>query len=218
MPKGLVCRAMDASFDSTPQVYPRLNVRDPFKRLGVSSDASTEEIREAKNYLTEQYYNHERSREAIEAAYEKIIMESYRARKASKINLKSSLKAKVDESPPWVRGLLSLVEVPKKEVIGQRAALFFLLGVWSVFNPAEGGPAFQVAVSLAACVYFINDRLKSLGRAFVLGVGALAVGWLFGSVLIPVVPTVLIPRSWSLELTTALISYVFLWFSCTFMK
>lgn len=27
----------------------------------------------------------------------------------------------------------------------------------------------QVAVSLAACVYFLNDRLKSIGRAFILG-------------------------------------------------
>ncbi|KAG0559935.1 hypothetical protein KC19_10G139800 [Ceratodon purpureus] len=220
MPKGLVCRAMDASFggSESAQVFPRLNVRDPFKRLGVSSDASTEEIREAKNYLSEQYHNHERSRESIEAAYEKIMMESYRSRKASKINLKSNLKKKVEESPPWVRAILNMVEVPNKTIIGQRAALFLLLGVWSVFNPAEGGPAFQVAVSLAACVYFINDRLKSLGRAFVLGLSSLVVGWVFGSVLIPVLPPQLLPRAWGLELPTALISYVFLWFSCTFMK
>ncbi|KAG0611721.1 hypothetical protein M758_7G160800 [Ceratodon purpureus] len=218
MPKGLVCRAADASFGEPQAVFPRVNVRDPYKRLGVSPDASEEEIREAKNYLSEQYHNHERSRESIEAAYEKIIMQSFRVRKASKINLKSNLKKKVEESPPWVRAYLSMVEVPNKTIIGQRAALFFLLGVWSVFNPAEGGPAFQVAVSLAACVYFINDRLKSLGRAFVLGLGALVVGWVFGSVLIPVIPPQLIPRTWSLELTTALISYVFLWFSCTFLK
>jgi hypothetical protein len=220
MPRGLVCRAADASFGGAESqaVFPRVNVRDPYKRLGVSPDASDEEIREAKNYLSEQYHGHERSRESIEAAYEKIIMQSFRVRKASKINLKSNLKKKVDESPPWVRALLSMVEVPNKTIIGQRAALFFLLGVWSVFNPAEGGPAFQVAVSLAACVYFINDRLKSLGRAFVLGLGALVVGWVFGSVLIPVIPPQIIPRTWSLELATALISYVFLWFSCTFLK
>ena len=221
MPKGLVCRAADAASFGAPEavsVFPRVNVRDPYKRLGVSRDASEEEIREAKNYLTEQYHSHERSRESIEAAYEKIIMQSFRVRRASKINLKSNLKKKVDESPPWVRGLLSMVEVPNKTIIGQRAALFFLLGVWSVFNPAEGGPAFQVAVSLAACVYFINDRLKSLGRAFVLGLGSLVVGWVFGSVLIPVIPPQVIPRTWSLELATALISYVFLWLSCTFLK
>lgn len=222
MPKRLVCRAADATFGGAenmkPPVFPRRNVRDPFKLLGLSSDASEEEIREAKNYLTEQYHGHEYSREAIEAAYEKIIMHSYRVRKASKINLKTNLKKKVEESPPWVRAILNMVEVPNKTIIGQRAALFFLLGVWSVFNPAEGGPAFQVAVSLAACVYFINLRLKSLGRAFMLGLSSLVVGWVFGSVLIPVIPSQLIPRAWSLELSTALVSYVFLWFSCTFLR
>lgn len=222
LPKGLVCRAADATFGGAenlkPPVFPRRNVRDPFKLLGVSPDASEEEIREAKNYLTEQYYGHEYSREAIEAAYEKIIMHSFRVRKASKINLKTNLKKKVEESPPWVQAILNMVEVPNKTITGQRAALFFLLGVWSVFNPAEGGPAFQVAVSLAACVYFINLRLQSLGRAFVLGLGSLVVGWVFGSILIPVIPPLLIPRTWSLELSTALVSYVFLWFSCTFLR
>jgi curved DNA-binding protein CbpA len=212
---------MDASLggsDPAQPVFPRLNVRDPFKRLGVSRDASEEEIREARNYLSSQYSSHEKSRESIEAAYDKIIMESFRDRRKSKINLKSNLKKKVEESPAWVRSMTNMVEVPSTTVVGQRAALFALLGVWSVFNPAEGGPAFQVAVSLAACVYFLNDRLKSIGRAFILGFGALVIGWVFGSFLVPVIPSQILPRSWTLELTTSLISYVFLWVACTFLK
>jgi len=221
MPRGLICFAMDASLggsDPAQPVFPRLNVRDPFKRLGVSRDASEEEIREARYYLSSQYSSHEKSRESIEAAYDKIIMESFRDRRKSKINLKSNLKKKVEESPAWVRSMTNMVEVPSTTVIGQRAALFALLGVWSVFNPAEGGPAFQVAVSLAACVYFLNDRLKSIGRAFILGFGALVIGWVFGSFLVPVIPSQILPRSWTLELTTSLISYVFLWVACTFLK
>lgn len=35
-------------------VFPRLNVRDPYKRLGVGRDASEEEIREARNFLSSQ--------------------------------------------------------------------------------------------------------------------------------------------------------------------
>jgi len=212
---------MDASIGGAgpvQPVFPRVNVRDPYKRLGVSRDSSEEEIREARNYLSEQYADHERSRESIEAAYDKIIMGSFRERKRSKINLKSNLKKKVAESPPWIRNLANMVEVPSSTVISQRAILFGLLGVWSVMNPAEGGPAFQVAVSLAACIYLLHDRLKSLGRAMVLGLGALATGWLLGSFLVPVLPSQIIPRTWSLELTTALISYIFLWVACTFLK
>ncbi|KAL2631217.1 hypothetical protein R1flu_015903 [Riccia fluitans] len=224
----LALRAMDASVGGEgvieeeeygpPQIFPRVNVRDPFKRLGVSRDASEEEIREARNYLSSQYGGHERSREAIEAAYDKIIMESFRDRRKSKINLKTSLKKKLAESPPWVRAFTNMVEVPTSQVILQRFALFFLLGVWSVMNPADGGPAFQVAVSLAACIYFLNDRLKSLGRAFMLGFGSLIVGWISGSFLLPVVSNYILPTSWSLELSTALFSYIFLWVACTFLK
>ncbi|KAG6556552.1 hypothetical protein Mapa_001491 [Marchantia paleacea] len=222
----LCVKAMDASVGGgdmseeygPPQEFPRINVRDPFKRLGVSRDASEEEIREARNYLTSQYGGHEKSRESIEAAYDKIIMDSFRDRRKTKINLKTSLKKKLAESPPWVRAFTNRVEVPASQVILQRFALFFLLGVWSVMNPADGGPAFQVAVSLAACIYFLNDRLKSLGRAFLIGFGALILGWISGSFLVPVVSSYILPTSWSLELSTALFSYVFLWVACTFLK
>lgn len=224
-PSCTAVRALDASFDGRAEelpgraaVFPRINVRDPYKLLGVSRDASEEEIQQAHNFLVDQYAGHERSKESVEAAYDKIIMESFRTRKKSKINLKSNLKKKVAESPPWVQKVVNMFEAPSSQVILQRAVLFGLLGVWSVMNSAEGGPAFQVAVSLAACVYLLNDRLKSIGRSLILGFGGLMVGWVFGSFLIPVLPPYLFPRTWSLELITALISYVFLWFSCTFMK
>lgn len=213
--------AMDASFGGGvghPPVFPRVSVWDPYKRLGVSRDASQEEIQEARNFLIEQYAGHERSVESIEAAFEKIIMKSFRERKRSKINLKTKLKKKVDESPPWVRSLINFVEVPPSEVIIRRACLYVLIGVWSVMNSSEGGPAFQVAVSLVACIYFLNEKVKSIGRACVLGFGALAVGWLFGSLVIPAIPSSLLPVTWTLELVTSLISYIFLFIACTFLK
>lgn len=213
--------AMDASFGGGvghPPVFPRVNVWDPYKRLGVSRYASEEEIQEARNFLIEQYAGHERSVESIEAAFEKIIMKSFRERKRSKINLKTKLKKKVDESPPWVRSLINFVEVPPSEVIIRRACLYVLFGVWSVMNSSEGGPAFQVAVSLVACIYFLNEKVKSIGRACVLGFGALAVGWLFGSLVIPAIPSSLLPVTWTLELVTSLISYIFLFIGCTFLK
>lgn len=35
-------------------VFPRLNVRDPYKRLGINREAGEEEIREARSYLASQ--------------------------------------------------------------------------------------------------------------------------------------------------------------------
>lgn len=92
----------------------------------------------------QQYAGHERSEESIEAAFEKILMASFIQRKKTKINLKSRLKKKVEESPPWVQNLLTFVELPPTDVILRRLFLFAFMGGWSIMNSAESGPAFQV--------------------------------------------------------------------------
>ncbi|KAF7838585.1 protein CHAPERONE-LIKE PROTEIN OF POR1, chloroplastic [Senna tora] len=145
-------------------------------------------------------------------------MASFRHRKKTKINLKSRLKKKVEESPPWVQNLLNYVELPPTDVILRRLFLFAFMGGWSIMNSAESGPAFQVAISLAACIYFLNEKTKSLGRAFIIGFGALVVGWVCGSVLVPNIPSMLLHPTWTLELLTSLVVYLFLFLSCTFLK
>ncbi|CAN6477525.1 unnamed protein product [Victoria cruziana] len=195
-----------------------MHVWDPYKRLGVTRDASSEEIRGARYFLLDQYAGHEPSEESIEAAYEKIIMASFRQRKKTKINLKTRLKKRVEESPPWFKRLLEFVELPPTDVILRRFALFAFMGGWSITNSAETGPAFQVAVSLAACIYFLNDKMKSIARASITGFLALAVGWICGSVVVPFIPTFLLRPTWTLELLTSLVAYVFLFLACTFLK
>ncbi|KAJ6881893.1 protein CHAPERONE-LIKE PROTEIN OF POR1 [Populus alba x Populus x berolinensis] len=210
--------AVDAPYEGNIPKFPRTNVWDPYKRLGISPYASEEEIWSSRNFLLQQYAGHETSEESIEAAFEKLLMTSFIERKKTKINLKTRLKKKVEESPPWVKNLLDFVELPPVEVIFRRLFLFAFMGGWSIMNSAEGGPAFQVAVSLAACIYFLNEKTKSLGRAFIIGLGALAAGWVCGSVCVPMIPTVIIPPTWTLELMTSLVSYLFLFLGCTFLK
>ncbi|OAY86109.1 Protein CHAPERONE-LIKE PROTEIN OF POR1, chloroplastic [Ananas comosus] len=205
------------NYENAPK-FSRMNVWDPYKRLGVTRDASEEEIRGARNFLLEQYAGHEASMESIEAAYEKILMKSFRERKKSKINLKSRLKKKVEESPSWVQTLLSYFEIPPADVALRRLFLFAFMGGWSIINSAETGPAFQVALSLLSCIYFLNDKMKNVVRASLTGFGALVVGWIVGSILVPVIPTAILPPTWTLELLTSLVSYVFLFLACTFLK
>ncbi|KAK1310321.1 hypothetical protein QJS10_CPA08g01701 [Acorus calamus] len=164
--------------DTVPK-FTRMHVRDPYKRLGVTLDASEEEIRGARNFLLEEYAGHERSMESIEAAYEKILMASFQKRKKSKINLRSHIKQKVEESPPWFKKLLEFFEIPPTEVILRRAFLFAFMGAWSVMNSAEAGPAFQ----------FWSSRSN---------------GWVCGSIVVPMIPTFLLQPTWTLELLTSL--------------
>ncbi|WCJ22032.1 Protein CHAPERONE-LIKE PROTEIN OF POR1 chloroplastic [Euphorbia peplus] len=210
--------SVDAPYEGNTPKFSRMNVWDPYKRLGVSPYAAEEEIWSSRNFLLQQYAGHERSEESIEAAFEKLLMTSFKERKKTKINLKTRLKKQVDESPPWVKNLLSFVELPPVEVIFRRLFLFAFMGGWSIMNSSEGGPAFQVAVSLLACIYFLNEKTKNLGRAFVIGLGALAAGWVGGSIFVPMIPTVLIRPTWTLELLTSLVAYLFLFVACTFLK
>ncbi|KAK4257297.1 hypothetical protein QN277_006902 [Acacia crassicarpa] len=210
--------AVDTPYGGNVQKFPRISVWDPYRRLGVSHDASEEELWGSRNFLLQQYAGHEGSEEAIEAAFEKILMASFRQRKKTKINLKSRLKKQVEESPPWIQNLLSYVELPTTDVILRRLFLFAFMGGWSIMNSAESGPAFQVAISLAACIYFLNEKMKSLARASITGFGALVGGWICGSLLVPNIPSMLLPPTWTLELLTSLVVYVFLFLACTFLK
>lgn len=215
---GAVKCSLNAPYEGNVPKFPRLDVRDPYKRLGVSPYASEEEIWDSRNFLLQQYAGHERSEESIEAAFEKLLMTSFKEKKKAKINLKTKLKQKVEESPPWIKKLLNFVEVPPMEVIFRRFFLFAFMGGWSIMNSAEGGPAFQVAVSLAACIYFLNEKTKSLAKASIIGFGALATGWFIGSIVVPTIPTLLIPPTWTLELMTSLFVYLFLFLGCTYLK
>ncbi|KAL8505948.1 hypothetical protein ACS0TY_016977 [Phlomoides rotata] len=210
--------AADAPYEGSISKFPRMNVWDPYKRLGITTDASEEEVWSARNFLLSQYAVHERSAESIEAAFERLLMSSFKNRKRTKINLKTRLKKKVEESPPWFKNLLSFVELPPPVIIMRRLFLFGFMACWSVMNSAEAGPAFQVALSLAACIYFLNDKNKSLPRAGIIGFGALVVGWFCGSMLVPLVPSYLLQPMWTLELLTSLVVYVFLFLACTFLK
>ncbi|GAB4854781.1 tyrosine/serine/threonine protein phosphatase [Ancistrocladus abbreviatus] len=202
---------------NVPQ-FPRMNVWDPYKRLGISNYASEEEIWGSRNFLLQQYGEDERSMESIETAFEKLLMKSFSERRKTKINLKTRLKKKVEESPPWVKNVLNFVELPPIVIILRRLFLFAFMAGWSIINSAESGPAFQVAISLAACIYFLNDKTKSLSRSFVIGFGSLVFGWVCGSCLGPTIPTMILPPTWTLELLTSLVVYFFLFLGCTFLK
>lgn len=210
--------AMDATYGGSISRFPRINVWDPYKRLGISLYASEEEIWSSRNFLSQEYAGDEQSLESVEAAFEKLLMRSFWERTRTKINLKTRLKTKVEESPPWVKNLLNFVELPDTVVILRRLFLFTFMAAWSIMNSAESGPAFQVAISLGACIYFLNDKTKSLGRAAIIGFGSLVAGWLCGSCVGPLVPAAILPATWTLELLTSLVVFVSLFLGCTFLK
>ncbi|XP_047962442.1 protein CHAPERONE-LIKE PROTEIN OF POR1, chloroplastic-like [Salvia hispanica] len=212
--------AMDATFgdssnDSTV-IFPRINVKDPYKRLGISKEASEDEILAARNFLIQTYAGHKASVDAIEAAHDKIIMQKFYERKNPKINVKKKVREVTQHK--YVQAVTSRFRTPSTRVIVKTSVAFLVLGVLTVLFPTEEGPTLQVAISLILTMYFIHDRLKTKLRAFLYGAGSFAFSWLLGTFLmVSVMPPILKgPRS--LEVTTSLISYIILWVSSTYLR
>lgn len=218
--KTLVKCTMDASFGDTSNdssaVFPRINVRDPYKRLGISREASEDEIQGARNFLIQRYGGHKPSVDAIESAHDKIIMQKFYNRKNPKIDIKKKVRA-ISQSR-IVQFVTSRFQTPSTKFIIKTSVAFVILGALTVLFPTEEGPTLQVAISLIATMYFIHDRLKSKLRTFLYGAGTFIFSWLVGTfMMVSVMPPILKgPRS--LEVTTSLISYVLLWISSTYLK
>ncbi|KZV25964.1 hypothetical protein F511_08909 [Dorcoceras hygrometricum] len=197
-------------------IFPRINVKDPYKRLGISKEASEEEIQAARNFLIQTYGGDKNSVDAIESAHDKIIMQKFYERKNPKIDIKK--KVRDVKQSRYVQAVTNRFRTPDTSFIIKTSIAFIVLGVLTLLFPTEEGPTLQVAISLIATTYFIFDRLKSKLRAVLYGVGAFALSWLIGTFLmVSVMPPILKgPRS--LEVTTSLVSYSFLWVSSTYLR
>ncbi|XP_010679846.1 protein CHAPERONE-LIKE PROTEIN OF POR1, chloroplastic isoform X1 [Beta vulgaris subsp. vulgaris] len=236
-PKNRLCRpqthlircAMDASFgdamnnqsgnamNNQSDVFPRINIKDPYKRLGISPEASEEEIQAARNFLIQRYAGHKPSADAIEAAHDKIIMQKFYERKRPKLQIKKKVRD-VTQSR-YVQAVMNRFRTPSdSKFIVITSVAFLLLGALTVLFPTEEGPTLQVAISLVTTIYFIHSRLKSNIRSFLYGAGAFILSWLLGTFLmVSVIPPILKGPT-SLEVTTSLITYVLLWVASTYLK
>ncbi|KAJ1298711.1 hypothetical protein BS78_01G474700 [Paspalum vaginatum] len=205
----------DMSDSSTP-IFPRIHVKDPYQRLGVSREASEEEIRAARNYQISKYAGHKPSVDAIESAHDRIIMQSFFDRKKPKMNLKKKFR-ELSQSRA-VKAIQGRFQTPRGKVIWQTAITFLLLGILTLAFPTEDGPTLQVAISCAANIYFIYQRVRSGWRAFFYGFGSFFVSWFLGTFLmVSVIPPILSgPRN--LEVSTACVTYALLFISSTFLK
>ena len=121
---------------------------NPYEKLGVTENASFEEIQKAKNELQQQYQDNPPVLESIETAYDTIIMQRLRLRQEGKIKVPEQIKfpnkvtpieyvVKISQNPTtekisnWLTDLLDQPDM--KEVLLQ-GLIFLTLITVSVFN------------------------------------------------------------------------------------
>jgi len=200
-------------------VFPRTKERDVWRRLGVSKEATYEEIQEARNYLVNEHKTHPEGVEAIETAFDKIIDIKLKERKkVGKISLKPKKEA---VEGGWQQRLNEQIaqNVPQKLIL-QRAFIYAFIAVWSVYANAATGPVFQVLCAFGLTAYYIME--KRGGKQMLFGalrpaIVSLFAGWLVGTI-VPVYLPMLFPPAVSPETIAAVFSYVTMWWAATFWK
>ena len=198
----------------------------PYETLGVAENASFEEIQAAKQRLTQKYQGNIQVMEAIETAYDAIIMERLKLRKEGRIRVPERIRfpERSVEVPPSQSPFLAkmpsswlgrLLDTPSQGDILWPAVVFVGLGLMAV-SAATGDPSFfalLLAFGGMASVYFLNRKERRFGRAVLLTVIALILGITLGFALssLKAIPL-------AQEQLTCAATFVLFWLTSSFLR
>ncbi|MCU0542345.1 MAG: CPP1-like family protein [Oscillatoriaceae cyanobacterium Prado104] len=198
----------------------------PYELLEVDEDASYEEVQEARTRLTQQYSSDKQRLQAIEAAFDAILMHRLSLRLQGKIPVPdrirhperatppvpSFVKSPAKSGPAWLQ---RLVDTPSRADILWPAGVYASLGGMSVY-PAANDSLLQLAlaVGVGSCLYFVNRKEQKFGRAVLLTVTGLTIGLVVGGLLGSLVGTAFITT----EKFIALFTFFILWMVSSFLR
>lgn len=158
-----------------------------YEMLGVDESSSFEEIQDARNRLVKECGSDRKQIEAIEAAYDAILMDRLRQRQEGKIKVPDrirfperqvpdalpELKApRAQQAPPWLE---RFIDTPSRADILWPAGLLLGAGVLSLSSPA-----FSLALGVVCSIYFLNRKEKKFGRSLLLAFAGLLIGVTLG--------------------------------------
>jgi hypothetical protein len=170
--------------------------QNPYEKLGVSEDASFDEIQDARNRLLEQHGGDVKYLELIEAAYDAILMERLRMRQEGKIKVPERIRfpemrvqfpqkdspAPREQSPMWLQRMLDQPSLPEVLIQG---SWYLGLSAMTVFFPAASDQILQLAlvVGVGISIYFLNRKENKFGRAVLLTLAGLIIGLIAGGLI-----------------------------------
>lgn len=153
--------AAAASDEKEYKPFKRLGERDSYRLLGIGKDASFEEVRDAKDFLIQEYKWHEPSRESIELAYDRIVQDKLIDR--NKFGFRPYRIGQATVSIPSARTLLGRVSdffdptVTPMTLVNE-GGIFVALAAWALCTSDQ---SFSLAATFAYSVYkFQSKRLK----------------------------------------------------------
>ncbi|MBE9037444.1 CPP1-like family protein [aff. Roholtiella sp. LEGE 12411] len=203
--------------------------QNPYEKLGVSEEASFDEIQDARNRLFEQHSSDAKRLEMIEAAYDAILMDRLRMRQEGKIKVPERIRfpelrvqsapkessTPREQSPAWLQRML---DQPTPTDVLLPAAWYVGLSAITVFYPEAGDQVLQLAlvVGVGVSIYFLNRKEGKFGRAVLFTLISLIIGLIAGGLL----ATWLIPQTRFItpnQFSTVL-TFILLWLISSFLR
>lgn len=205
--------------------------QNPYEKLGVSEDASFDEIQDARNRQLEQYNGDAKSLDLIEVAYDAILMDRLRMRQEGKIKvperirfpeLRVQLPSKEspsprEQSPAWLQRML---DQPTPRDILLPGAWYLGLSTISVFTQSAGNEVLQLAlvVGVGISIYFLKRKEGKFGRAVLLTLVGLIVGLIVGQLIASwLLPQINLGQLTSDQFSTVL-TFILLWLISSFLR
>ena len=199
----------------------------PYQVLGVSEDASFEEIQAARERRLKRMTPHsEEEQERVEQAYDMILMQRLKLRKEGKIAVpdriryaERALEAEPEVPPPantykvvlpeWAGRLL---DTPSSTDIFLPGAIFAVLCLGVL---ASSGEQFTVILSLGLLnsFYFLYRKERRFFRSLLMGLGGLIGGWLISTGVLSMVAGQSLSALWAVGFT-----FVVMWLVTAFLR
>jgi hypothetical protein len=205
---------------------------NPYEQLGVTENASFEEIQTAKQNLKEKYQNDPPIIESIEIAYDAIIMQRLKLRQEGKIKVpeqirfpektveikKPSLIAKNPTSQKVSLWLRDLLDQPSPKEISFSGVVFFVLITISSFNTNSEILPLLLTVGVGTSFYVLYRKQKRFWRSVSITFIAFIIGICTANILFNVLISAGLNISLTSEQFATLFTFCFLWLASNFVR
>ena len=204
--------------------------QSPYEKLGVSEDASFDEIQDVRNRLLEQHGGEGNVREVIEAAYDAILMERLRMRQEGKIKVPERIRFPEkrfpsspqtsqtlgQQSPAWLK---RSIDQPTLTDVLLPGAWYLGLSATSVLYPGGSGQVLQLSlvVGVAIGVYFLNRKEGKFGRAVLFTLVSLIAGLIAGGLLAGLILPLPLITLTANQFST-LLTFILMWLVSSFLR
>ncbi len=195
----------------------------PYKKLGVTEDASFEEIKDARDRLIVELDGDTSAQELVEAAYDAILMERLKARQEGKIKVPDRIRfpeknvvtsptlLQPKVNPNKLQWLSNLTDTPSRQDVLTYVGIFGGLFGLSIILPNSS--SIWMALALLASIYLLRRKENRFWRSLLIALSGLVLGVFLGLGLLSVVNA---PQS-AYQISTGIILLV-MWLVTTLLR